>query len=221
MFKIKKSNYKTVALILLFVVIFVAGQVAVVRSSQSKINELRSEIEKRDLRTDLKSVEELRKDYYYSETATLVSPHTMRLQMDKGEVDFVLVDVRAATDYEKGHIRGAISIPFDGSEAAIGKFKQALAEGKKDRRNYAIIYCYSSACMLGRKTGQELSKHGVSVKELGVGYNDWELQHGLWNNQGETYDINNYITRGTDVGELKPSAEFMTRPCSANDKFSC
>jgi rhodanese-related sulfurtransferase len=173
------------------------------------------------MRTDLKSTEDLRKDYYFTETATLVSPHTMRLNMDKGQVDFVLVDVRAAEDYQRGHIKGAINIPFDGKPESVNKFRKALEDGKKDRRSYAIVYCYSSACMLGRKTGQELAKQGISVKELSIGYNDWEQEHTVWNNPGEIYDINNYIISGGEPGELTPSKEFLNRPCSVDDKFSC
>lgn len=219
--RITQKLNKTTLLALAFAILLVGSQLLVAKSYQAKVDGLKAEIEKRDLRTELKPAEELRKDYYYTETATLVSPHTMRLKMDNGEVDFVLIDVRAAEDYQRGHIRGAINIPFDGSPATIEKFRQALEEGNKQRRSYAIIYCYSSVCMLGRKTGQELSKHGISVKELGVGYNDWEQQHKVWNNPGEVYDISRYIIRGPEAGELKPSQDFLNRPCSVDEKYSC
>lgn len=218
--KINKGKLQPLGWVVV-VVILAVSQLAVIRHYNTKVRDLTAEVAKRDLRTDLKSEEDLRQDYFYSETAALVSPHTMRLKMDAGEVDFVLIDVRAAADYQKGHIRGAINIPFDGSEAAIEKFRQALAGGKQERRGYAIIYCYSYACMLGRKTGQELSRHGISVKELSIGYNDWEQQHEVWNNPGEVYDINNYIVRGSEAGELKPNQDFLNRPCSIDDKYSC
>ena len=215
-----KSN-KNVIAALVIVLGLVASQFATSLMYQNKLDTVNAELEKRDLRTDLKSVEDLRTDYFTTETATLVSPHTMRLRMDSGEVDFVLIDVRATADYERGHIKGAINIPFDGSQEAIDKFRQALEDGKKERRGYAIIYCYSYACMLGRKTGQELAKHGISVKELSVGYNDWEQQHKVWNNPGEVYDINNYIVSGKEPGVLTPSEDFLNRPCSIDEKFSC
>lgn len=217
--KYKASNRSII--IIALVLVLAVSQVIVIKRYDSRIKSLESEIVKRDLKTELKPVEDLRKDYYFSESATLVSPHTMRLNMDKGQVDFVLVDVRSAEDYQKGHIRGAINIPFDGSEEAINKFREALKTGKEERRSYAVVYCYSSACMLGRKTGQELAKHGISVKELSIGYNDWEQQYKVWNNPGEVYDINDYITRGSEIGELKPSKEFLNRPCSTDDKFAC
>ncbi len=207
--------------VILGVILALLGQVAGSVYYQSKINSLNAELGKRDMKTEYKSEDDLRTDFYNTEAASLVSPHTMRLKMDSGEIDFVLIDVRAAADYEKGHIRGAINIPFDGSDETIGKVRQALEEGKKERKGYGIIYCYSYACMLGAKTGKELSKHGISVKELSIGYNDWEIQHKVWNNPGEIYDINNYIERSSQPGILEPSTEFLNRPCNENDKFSC
>lgn len=212
---------KKLALPVTVIAALVVSQIVMAAYYQNRLDDVNEELAKRSLRTDLKSPEDLQTDYFATESATLVSPHAMRLKMDKGEVDFVLIDVRAAEDYAKGHIRGAINIPFDGSDEAINKFRQALEDGKKDRRGYAIVYCYSYACMLGRKTGAELSKHGIYVRELSVGYNDWEQQHKVWNNPGEVYDINNYIVRGTEAGELKPSDDFLNRPCSADDKYSC
>ena len=219
---LRKININRNLLVAMVVIVgLLVSQFAMYQMYENKLDGVNTELSKRDLRTEFKSVEELRTDYFVTETATLVSPHTMRLRMDAGEVDFVLIDVRAAADYKAGHIKGAINIPFDGSDETINKFRQALEDGKKDRRGYAVIYCYSYACMLGRKTGAELAKHGISVKELSVGYNDWEQQHKVWNNPGEIYDINNYIIRGEEPGELKPSADFLNRPCSVDEKFSC
>lgn len=205
----------------LALIAILAVQLASLIYYQAKVSSLNTELHNQKLSAQNKSDEELQAEHYATQTATLVSPHTMRLKMDKGEVDFVLIDVRAADDYKRGHIRGAINIPFDGSSEAIEKFRQALADGKKERKTYGIIYCYSYACMLGAKTGNELAKHNIFVKELSIGYNDWEMQHKVWNNPGEIYDINHYIERSDQPGELKASQEFLSRPCSESDKFSC
>lgn len=202
----------------IFVTALQAGSLLYYRSELAQVN---TELDRRDLRTDLKTEAELQADYYVTETATMVSPHGVRLKMDSGEVDFVLIDVRSAEDYKLGHIRGAINIPFDGSDEAIEKIRQAIEEGKKERRNYGLIYCYSYACTLGRKTGKTLAQHGISVKEMTVGYGDWERLHHVWNNPGEVYDIEDYIERSDQPGELKPSPAFLSRPCSENAAYSC
>lgn len=208
-------------LIILGVIIALVGQVAGTVYYQSKIHNLNTEISKRDMRTDLKSEEELQTDYFAAETATMVSPHGIRLKMDSGEIDFVLIDVRSPADYKAGHIRGAINIPFDGSDEAVEKVRHALAEGKKERKTYGLIYCYSYACTLGRKTGKALLSHGISIKELTVGYGDWERSHHIWNSPGEVYDINDYIERSDQPGTLKASTEFLNRPCGENSEYSC
>lgn len=208
-------------LIIAGVVLALLGQAAGFAYYSSEIRSLNSELDRRDIRTDLKSEAELQTDYFAAETATMVSPHGLRLKMDSGEVDFVLIDVRASDDYKAGHIRGAINIPFDGSDEAIDKVHKALEEGKKERKNYGIIYCYSYACTLGRKTGKTLLGHGISIKELTVGFGDWERLHHIWNNPGEVYDIENYIERSDQPGVLNTSAEFLNRPCNENAEYSC
>lgn len=215
----KTNRFKL--LVAFAVILILALQAAGGIYYQTKINSLQEEITKRDLKPEYKTEDDLRTEFYQAETATLFSPHTLRLKMDKGEVDFVLIDVRAAEDYQKGHIKGAINIPFDGSEEAINKFRQALEDGKSERKSYAITYCYSYACMLGAKTGKELSKHGIFVMELSVGYNDWEMQHKVWNNPGEIYEIEDYIERSDQPGELKLNPAFLNRPCSPSAQYSC
>src|SRR3990167_6891188 len=51
---------------------------------------------------------ELIRDFYLTETAVYVSPHTLRKKMDKGE-NYTLVDVRSPQEYEKEHIIGDIN----------------------------------------------------------------------------------------------------------------
>lgn len=208
--------FAAIGIALLFIL-----QIAGLTFYQSRLGSLQAEIDKRDMKLEYKTTEDLRAEFYNTESATLFSPHTLRLKMDKGEIDFILIDVRAAEDYNRGHIRGAINIPFDSSEESIDKFKQAMEEGKAERKSYAITYCYSYACMLGAKTGKELAKHGISVMELSVGYNDWEMQHRVWNNIGEIYDIEDYIERSDQPGTLEPSQDFLNRPCGESSEFSC
>ena len=57
------------------------------------------------------SANDLIKDFYLTENAVHVSPHTLRGKMDKGIDDFILVDVRSQQEYEKEHIVSAINIP--------------------------------------------------------------------------------------------------------------
>ena len=51
------------------------------------------------------------KEFYLTENAVHVSPHSLRLNMDNGVDNYILVDVRSQEEYEKEHIIGAINIP--------------------------------------------------------------------------------------------------------------
>ena len=57
------------------------------------------------------AVKDLIDEYYQTENAVHVSPHSLRKKMDKGEDDYTLVDLRSSQEYEKEHIIGAINIP--------------------------------------------------------------------------------------------------------------
>ena len=162
---------------------------------------------------------DLRNSYYKSEVATLVSPHSLRELIHHGENPYVLVDVREYEDYLRGHIVGSINIvPGDGM---VKSFKE-LQETYKGKE--ILIYCYTQVCLRGRKVGKELIKNGISVKELGIGYNEWEFFWKEWNydNEWASINIRDYIRRGKEPGfykvdfnPLKPST------CAADQKFGC
>jgi len=42
-----------------------------------------------------------------------ISVETVKSKVDKGDKDFVLLDVRDAASYEAGHIKGAVNIYYD------------------------------------------------------------------------------------------------------------
>src|SRR3989344_9631692 len=77
------------------------------------------------------SQNQLIKDFYETENAVHVSPHSLRGKMDKGVDDYVLVDLRSKEEYDYEHIIGAINIPaykdkktsaYDDVERIVGEF---------------------------------------------------------------------------------------------------
>jgi len=77
--------------------------------------------------------------------------------------DIVLVDVRAAEDFEQGHISGAVSLPRD-------KWSTPSSL-RKDKLN--VIYCYSHVCHLGAAACVELARQGFPVMEMDGGFLVW------------------------------------------------
>jgi len=110
-----------------------------------------------------------------TENAAHVSPHTLRRKMDKGEQDYILVDLRSPQEYEREHIIGAVSIPaytdpntsaYEEKDRIIRQFRELI---EKNPGKEIITYCYSIPCMTGRKIGKMLAENGIFVKTLIIG----------------------------------------------------
>lgn len=80
------------------------------------------------------------------------------------EAPIQVIDVRAAGDFEKGHIPGAVNLPRDQWQSA--------KELARDKTN--VIYCYSQTCHLAAAAAAEFAKKGFSVMELEGGFNTWQ-----------------------------------------------
>lgn len=162
--------------------------------------------------------------YYANSAATLVSPHNLRERMSHSKDNYVLVDVRAAADYEREHIVTAINI--DTSETIdrtlddiLQDFEDVVAENPNQE---IIIYCYSAACMNGRKAGNFLAKNGVYVKEMTVGWNEWRYDWEMWNydTEWEEVQVEDFVATGTEPGTVPDHARSIV-PCSIEGELSC
>ena len=147
------------------------------------------------------------KEFYLTEAAVHTSPHGLRKHMSKGDNDFILVDLRSREEYNKEHIVSAINIPAysDPNNSAYGEIERIIGEFEKlGTDKEIIVYCYSTACMTGRKVGKMLAENGIFVKHLGIGWNEWRYYWGLWNHDGETSSqVDDYIVSGPKPGEPK------------------
>lgn len=172
---------------------------------------------------DKETPDELIADFYATETAVHISPHSLRKMMDKGDTSYILVDLRSQEEYETEHITGAVNIPaykdkdhsdYGAVERIVGEFK-ALPQNKD-----IIVYCYSAPCMTGRKIGHMLADNGVYVQHLGIGWNDWKYDWTAWNHEHE-WNITkseDYITAGPEPGQKTPSA---SNACPIEGDLGC
>jgi len=170
--------------------------------------------------TYVNTPDQQKKSYYQNSVSTLQSPHGYREQMHKGYTDYVLVDTRAKQDYINGHITGAFNI--DSSQSIDQVVEQFSALDQKYEKPI-LIYCYSASCMNGRKIGALLAEHGIYVHELTIGYNEWEFYPEVWNypEDWENLNIEDYITRGKEPGELTPNLEQLLDGCSIEGELFC
>tara|TARA_Y100000310_G_scaffold291005_1_gene318595 strand:- start:5119 stop:5742 length:624 start_codon:yes stop_codon:yes gene_type:complete len=164
------------------------------------------------------------KDFYYAEGAVGVSPHHIRKAMDKGDTSFILVDLRSDEEYEEEHVTGALNIPAykDPDTSAYGDVERIVSSFEalpKDKE--VIMYCYSIPCMTGRKIGKMLAEHGIYVKHLNVGWNEWRYAWNTWNHPHEwnVTDVMDYVISGTEPGTPKTNAE--SKACPIEGTFGC
>lgn len=165
-------------------------------------------------------------EFYRVENAVSISPHGLRGKMDAGDESYILVDLRSAEEYEEEHVIGAVNVPAysDRYTSAYGEVDRIVNSFKELKKEYPdrdlIVYCYSAACMTGRKIGGILADHGVYVKHLNIGWYEWRHDWNSWNHEHEweTEKVEEYIWSGEEPGEPKPSSEFS--PCTEGE-FGC
>ena len=104
------------------------------------------------------------REFFTDKMEFTTGPVELKRAIDNGEV--VVIDVRAAEDYHKEHIPGAISLPKDKWEQPEGL--------RRDKTN--VLYCYSQVCHLAATAAIGLAEDGYPVKELEGGFEGWKQQ---------------------------------------------
>jgi len=168
---------------------------------------------------------ELISDFYKTENAVHVSPHSIRKAIMKNQLDVVLVDLRSQEEYEREHVIGAINIPayknpdtsaYEEVDRIVSSFKELRTDKE------IVVYCYSMPCMTGRKIGKMLAEHGIYVKHLGVGWNEWRHYWQLWNHEHEWENtrVEDFIATGKEPGVFESDIEYKDA-CPVGGDFGC
>lgn len=167
-------------------------------------------------------------EYYTIENAVQISPHWLRKKIETHSNTSIIVDLRSEEEYKEAHIKWAINIPayrdkdtnaYDQVDRIVGEFRQL------PRDTEIIVYCYSRACMTGRKVGKMLAEEWIYVKHLGIGWNEWRYDWKGWNHPHE-WDITDpmdYIEWTSVVPKTSTWAVpvFNITPCSADNNLGC
>jgi len=86
--------------------------------------------------------------------------------------DTVLVDARLKTDYEAGHLKGAVSVPVDANDI---RRHEAMVGVPGDAR--IVVYCQSSKCKFAEMVAVQLVNDGFSdISIFKGGWNEWVAQ---------------------------------------------
>ena len=106
--------------------------------------------------------------YFEDKLAFTTGPVELDRWIKSGEDNLVVVDVRAAQDFAKGHIPGAINLPKERWDSLQGL--------NKNKTN--VVYCYTQQCHLAANACARFASKGYPVMELEGGFEVWK-QHEL------------------------------------------
>jgi rhodanese-related sulfurtransferase/predicted transcriptional regulator len=98
-----------------------------------------------------------------------VSLEELESMLDGSNV--LLMDVRPSSEYESGHISGAVSIPMKELLCCLKDFS---------KEQEIVAYCRGPFCVLADEAVKVLSENGFRVRRLDEGYPEWKMrQHGV------------------------------------------
>jgi rhodanese-related sulfurtransferase len=103
------------------------------------------------------------RQYFADKMAFTTGPIEVANNLKQG-TDLVVIDVREEADYRKGHVPGAINLPYDNWRTFDGLRKDALN----------VIYCYSPVCHLAAMAAVEFASKGYPVMEMEGGFETWK-----------------------------------------------
>jgi rhodanese-related sulfurtransferase len=100
--------------------------------------------------------------YFEDKVAFSTGPMELSHMLESHSVN--VVDVRAAEDFEKGHVPGAINLP-----KGTWENMQGLAREKTN-----VVYCYSQECHLAAHACAAFAAKWYPVMEMEGGFDAWK-----------------------------------------------
>ena len=115
-------------------------------------------------KTQLRPVDPVKAKKFFEDKVTFTTGPIEVDHLIKEDEDINIVDVRAAEDYEEGHVPGAVNLPQEKWETLDGL--------ERDKTN--VLYCYSHVCHLAAKAAVEFAGRGFPVMEMDGGFKAWK-----------------------------------------------
>ena len=114
----------------------------------------------------LAEVEQLSRQFLTGRENGNTVPRGDVARLIRGE-NALLLDVRPRTEFEAGHLRGAVNIPID----ELGARVDELPRGRK-----IITYCRGEYCLFADEAAELLQSHGFDVVRLEGGWPEWQSE---------------------------------------------
>lgn len=80
----------------------------------------------------------------------------------------MVIDVRPASEFEAGHIRGALNVPMD----ELPRYLSCLPKDQE-----IVAYCRGPYCMLSFDAVEQLRRLGYRARRLEDGFPEWQASH--------------------------------------------
>ncbi len=106
----------------------------------------------------------VRENFNSRDTLTPVRRDELLDLVKSGEA--IVIDVRPSSEYDAGHIEGAINIPLD-------SLAQRLSKLPKDQE--IVAYCRGPYCMMSFDAVDQLRQHGYRARRLEDGFPEWKI----------------------------------------------
>ena len=104
--------------------------------------------------------------HFAGKLAFETDPSDVHADLSKGVTGFVVVDCRSPESYARGHVAGALSLPYRTITA------ETAARLPKDKT--IVTYCSSLTCNASTKGALRLAELGFRVKEMVGGFEAWK-----------------------------------------------
>jgi rhodanese-related sulfurtransferase len=108
--------------------------------------------------------------HFLAKLSVETDPADVRLDLQRGQTSFQLIDARSVQDFTECHIPGAINLPY----------RKITAESTAhlSREQLLVVYCWSPGCNSATKAAARLSALGFQVKEMIGGIEYWRREGG-------------------------------------------
>jgi len=103
--------------------------------------------------------------HFAAKLAFETDPSDVHADLAKGVTGFLVIDCRSPESYAKGHIPGALSLPYRTIDATTA------TRLPKDKT--LVTYCSNLTCNASTKGALRLSELGFRVKEMVGGFESW------------------------------------------------
>lgn len=103
------------------------------------------------------------KQFFSNKMDFTTGPVELSLNIQRG-ADINVIDVRESEDYRKGHVPGAINLPYERWESCEGL----------DKNKLNVLYCYTPQCHLAATAAVEFAGKDYPVMEMDGGFEAWK-----------------------------------------------